>query len=185
MAELVPTPTTEPVEDLALDADFATDDELEEATDDGPLLQWQTSAKAATTRGSSWYVVMGLIAAAIIIVAILTRTWIFIPLGVLVPVALSMYSSKGMEAHSYSLEPYGVHVDNKSYSYESFKAFFIIEDKGHTIFELVPLQRLGTLVSLHADGDEAEEILDIVSSVLPETAPQGYLGESIFRRLKF
>lgn len=188
MADMTP-PTTQTAsvdtsEAEELNYDEALDEDIPEE-DEGPLLTWQTSEPPQASRPHSWYIIMGLIAAGIIIAAILTKTWIFIPLGILVPIALTMYGSKGPGSHSYVLESFGVKVDAKSFPYDDFKAFFVIEDKGQAVFELIPLQRLGQLVTLHAGPEQADDVSDILSSVLPETEPQGYLGESVFKRLKF
>ena len=185
------TPTTQPdlpdeeaLEDI--DADIPSDEELDipAEDDDTPLLQWETQEPASPPRPHSWYIIMGLIAAAIIIVAIITQVWVIIPLAVLIPIALTMYGNKGPGEHAYSLEPFGVRVDDKPHSYDGFKAFFVVESKEQVVFELIPLQRLGALVTLHADNDVAPEVMEILSSVLPETQPQGYFGESVFKRLK-
>lgn len=189
------TPTTPPVDetpaeevDVAPPQDDELDGETEEALeeeDNTPLLQWQTKEPVSPPRPHWWYVIMGLIAAAIIIIGIFTQVWIIIPLGILVPVALTMYGNKGPGDHSYSLEPLGIRVDQKNYGYNTFKAFFVVEQDGQTVFELIPLERLGALVTVHADSTVVDEVADILASVLPETEPQGYLGESIFKRLKF
>lgn len=187
------TPPNNPQENTApnpteIDVDLDPEidlDEVDEQEDAGPLLQWKNIEPASPPRPHWWFIVMGLIAAIIIIAGIWTKAWIIIPLGVLIPIALTMYGNKGPGEHEYSLEPFGVHVDQKAYRYDTFKAFFVIETETQTTFELIPLQRLGALVTLHATSENAEDILEILSSVLPETEPQGYLGESVFKRLKF
>ena len=128
---------------------------------------------------------MGVIAAVMIVLAIFLKSWFFIPLGILVPVALTMYSGKGTAAHSYALMTYGVTMDNKHYAYDDFNAFFEVDNAGKPVFEIVPTKRFGSLLTLHATPEIADDIVEILGSVLPETEPQGYLGESVFKRLKF
>jgi len=156
----------------------------EEGAED-QLLSWSTPAEAGSHRSSQWYIIVGVISAALIIVAIFLRNWFFIPLGILVPIALTRYSGKGAEAHSYRLLTYGMEVDGKHHSYDDYKAFFEVQNDGKPVFELVPTQRFGALLTLHATNDIADDITEVLSSVLPETEPQGYLGESVFKRLKF
>ncbi len=148
------------------------------------LLDWGVQDHAAHHRSTTWYIGLGLIFAITIVASILTKTWVFIPLGILAPWALSIYATRGTGDHHYSLSTYTFQVDAKMFRYEAFKAFFVVDNKESVAFELVPTQRFMPLVTLHATGDDIEEVADILSSVLPETEPQGYIGESVFRRLK-
>ncbi|MCC7543671.1 hypothetical protein IT415_03110 [bacterium] len=176
--------------DMAGESDYAmmSDEELDEeaaAVEDNVLLAWQNAQQSGQHRPTQWYIVMGVVAAGSIIAAILLQSWFFIPLGILVPIALTKYGAKGTEAHSYELTTYGVVIDGKHYPYDSFKSFFGVENDGVPVFELVPLKRFSILVTLHGTHDVADDIAEILSSVLPESEPEGYLGESIFKRLKF
>lgn len=157
-----------------------------EPEDTAPLLTWQNEGAAPSGhRPTSWYITLGLIFAAAIVAAIWTKTWFFIPLGVLVPWALAVYAGRGDDAHTYALFPGGVQIDTKFFGYDLFKAYFVIEESQRVIFELVPGRRFSTLVTLQAHGEEIPVIEEILNSVLPQTEPQGYVGESIFKRLKF
>lgn len=152
---------------------------------DEVLLQWQIQDTTPEHRSTMWYIILGLVAAITIIIAIFTQTWFIIPLGILVPWALSIYTNRGIGDHSYELATFHLAVDGKPHSYTNFKSFFIVATDKLTTFELVPAKRFGQLVAIHADSDEVDDIADILASVLPETDPQGYVGESFFKRLKF
>lgn len=156
-----------------------------ESQPDEVLLQWQIQDITPEHKSTTWYIVLGLIAAAIIVLAIFTQTWVIIPLGVLVPWALSLYTNRGIGDHSYELASFHVAVDGKLHPYTNFKSFFVVTTGKLTTFELVPAKRFGQLITLHVNEDEVEDVADILTSVLPETEPQGYVGESIFKRLKF
>ncbi|MFO0955486.1 MAG: hypothetical protein U0526_03060 [Candidatus Saccharibacteria bacterium] len=167
-------PSSQPVPDVA-----------SEPVDDELLLQWSIEDTASHHRPTTWYIIIAAIFAATIIVAIFTQTWIYIPLGILVPLALSIYVNKGIGDHTYALSTLTVAVDNKHYTYASYQSFFIVENKEFITFELVPVKRFENLLTLHTTVKEAEEVAEILSSVLPETEPKGYVGESVFKRLKF
>lgn len=161
-------------------------DVAEEASQpDEVLLQWQVQDTAPEHKSTLWYIILGLIAAVIIVIAIFTQTWFVIPLGILVPWALSLYTNRGIGDHTYELATFHVSVDGKVHTYSNFKSFFVVETGKLTTFELVPGKRFGQLVTLHANDEEAEDVAEILASVLPETEPQGYVGESFFKRLKF
>lgn len=152
---------------------------------DDVLLQWQIQDTTPEHKSTLWYIILGLIAAVIIVIAIFTQTWFVIPLGILVPWALSLYTNRGIGDHTYELATFHVSVDGKVHAYSNFKSFFVVETGKLTTFELVPGKRFGQLVTLHANDEEAEDVTEILASVLPETEPQGYVGESFFKRLKF
>ena len=156
-----------------------------ESAGDDHLLSWQNQQQAGEHRTSQWYIIMGIIAAGSIVAAILLQSWFFIPLGVLVPIALTKYGSKGADAHSYELTAFGVSIDGKHYPYDDYKSFFEIDNQGQPTFELVPLKRFAALLTLHGTSEVADDIAEILGSVLPESEPEGYLGESILKRLKF
>ena len=166
--------------DQQLPEDVAIESEPDEV-----LLQWQVQDTAPEHKSTLWYIILGLIAAVIIVIAIFTQTWFVIPLGILVPWALSLYTNRGIGDHSYELATFHVSVDGKVHPYTNFKSFFVVTTGRLTTFELVPAKRFGQLVTLHANEDEVEDVAEILASVLPETEPQGYVGESFFKRLKF
>ncbi len=161
----VPVPDTEPV-------------------DDDVLLQWSVQDTTSHHRPTTWYIIIGLIFAATIIIAIFTKAWIYIPLGILVPLALSMYVNKGIGDHSYTLSTLTITADTKHYNYSNYSSFFIVEYKEFITFELVPIKRFENLLTLHTTEKEADDVAEILSSVLPETEPKGYIGDSVFKRLK-
>ena len=164
-----------------VDTEPATMDEA----DDDVLLSWQNQEQAGVHHASQWYIIMGCIAAAAIVAAIFLKSWFFLPLGLLVPIALTKYSSRGTDAHSYELTTFTVSIDGKHYPYDAFKSFFEVENNGTPVFELIPTKRFAVLITLHATAEVADDIAEILGSVLPESEPEGYLGESIFKRLKF
>lgn len=161
------------------------EDAIAENQPDEVLLQWQVQDTAPEHKSTLWYVVLGLIAAIIIVIAIFTQTWFVIPLGILVPWALSLYTNRGIGDHNYELATFHASVDGKIHAYTNFKSFFVVTTGKLTTFELVPAKRFGQLITLHANDAEVEDVSDILTSVLPETEPQGYVGESFFNRLKF
>lgn len=176
------TSEEQPLEDL--ETEDVSEDQVENQPDE-VLFSWSVNDSGQEHRSTTWYIILGLIAAAIIIIAIITKTWVIIPLGILIPWALSLYASRGIGDHSYELATFHVSVDGKIHPYSNFKSFFVVNTNSFFTFELVPLKRFGQLVTLHVKGDEAEDVAEIFASVLPETEPQGYVGESFFRRLKF
>ncbi len=153
--------------------------------DDDVLLSWRNEEQAGSHHAAQWYIIMGCIAAAAIVAAIFLKSWFFLPLGLLVPVALTKYSSRGTDAHDYELTTFTVTIDGKHYPYDAFKSFFEVENNGMPVFELIPTKRFAVLITLHATPEVADDIAEILGSVLPESEPEGYLGESIFKRLKF
>lgn len=149
------------------------------------LLEWSIQDTTPERRSPKWYIILGLLSATTIIIAIITESWVIIPLGILIPWALSLYANRGIGNHTYELSTLRVTVDGKSYPYNNYKSFFVVTNSKRTTFELVPTKRFGQLTTLHASATNAEDITEILSSVLPETESQGYIGESIFQKLKF
>lgn len=149
------------------------------------LLSWSIDDRTPDSHKTTWFVAIGVIGAAIIILAIWLRAWIVIPLGILVPWALSIYANRGIGDHTYQLETFDFSIDKKTYRYDAYKSFFVVENDNLATFELVPNNRFGQLATLHASSVEADDVLEILSSVLPESEPQGYVGESFFKRLRF
>lgn len=179
--QLETTPDAATEEDL----DLEKVDESTAPGEDELLFEWSVTDTDSHHRPTLWYVIIGTIFAATILIAIWLKTWIYLPLGILVPLALSMYVSKGIGNHQYRLTSYTVVADAKNYAYADYSSFFMVQNRSFITFELVPVKRFGGLLSIHASPEDAEDVAEILSSVLPETEPKGYVGESFFKRLRF
>jgi hypothetical protein len=84
----------------------------------------------------------------------------------------------------YSVDPGGVTIGGRHYSYGEFRAFSVFSDRMTLNVELVPLKRFMPAVMLHLDQRQSDEIVATLSRYLPIQNHQQDLVDRIVNRIK-
>ena len=149
------------------------------------LYSWQAPEFIATQKPAGWY--LGLVGffGALGIIAIIFKLWSTIPIVVLFPIVLSIWGNRKPRILDYAITNYGITIGNKEYDYDSFKSFYQYMDYNQETIDLVPSKRFGVLVSLPLIPQEADEIKETISHMIPEIEHREDPIDAIFRRLRF
>lgn len=136
--------------------------------DDTALLRWEGTEYIHSPRSVKWYIFFGIAAvlAAVLAVVVLKS----ITFAILVPVmalALVMYVRRPPEVIQYTLSRKGLHVNDKLYTYDVFKAFGVVSHAGHHSVALIPRKRFQISQTIYFPEEIGEQVVDMLASRLP------------------
>lgn len=154
------------VEDEELASGVDTPSEL--PADDAALLRWEATEYLHHTRGVRWYVIFVLVAIVAIVLAIVVVK--SITFAILIPVmaaALLVYVRHAPELLQYTLSRKGLHVNDKLYGYDTFKAFGIISHNDSHSVVLIPRKRFQISQTLYFPEEIGEQLVDMLAARLP------------------
>jgi hypothetical protein len=143
-----------------------------EATQTSPQdapITWTAQEYIHLDKSPLWFVILIVVALGLIALDIfLIKSWTFSFLVVIMTVAIIIYTRRPPRTLTYALSPsQGLHVGEKLYHFDEFKAFGVIKDGDHHSIMLIPRKRFATGVSVYFPEEAGEKIVDILGSRLP------------------
>lgn len=171
----VPQPITEQPQafDNSQQPDTGYDEQIEDEnvaafTDDAVLLRWQGTEYTHDSRSIKWYIIFGLIAVVAVIIAVVVLK--SITFAILIPVmvvALLVYVRRPPEVLDYILSRKGLHVNDKLFTFDQFKAFGIATLNGAHSVTLIPRKRFQIGQTIYFPEDIGEQLVDMLAERLP------------------
>ena len=161
--------TPEQPEDMSpdFDNDAAEDDSFANA-DDQALLRWEGTEYLHHDRGALWYGIFGLIAIALMVAAIIVvHSLTFALLIPVMAVALIVYVRRPPTVLQYTLSHKGLHVNDRLYTYDEFKAFGIVSHEGAHSVVLIPRKRFQIGQTVYFPEEVGEPLVDMLAARLP------------------
>ena len=154
------------------------------------LYEWQAPEFAYTHKPVGWYAAVvaffvGLVVLAFFFVAGDIQKWTTIGLLAVMSVAVSIWANRKPAVLQYRITTYGLEVGNKKHLFDDFRAFYEYMDYNQPSIDLVPGKRFGTLVSLPLATNEADQIEETISHMIPKIEHSEDIIDKLFRRLRF
>lgn len=165
---------------------YSESDETQFSVADAPTVSWQASEYVHHPKQASWYT--GLALGIGVVTAgtyLLTRDWLAPVVIAVMGAAVWSFANKQPRTLSYALDPKGIQVGDKSYPYDQFRSFSIVEEGAMSSILLSPLKRFMPPLSLYYAPDDEEKILTILSLHLPHNQSQPDIIERVSSRLRF
>lgn len=175
-ATTIPSTNTVPSADSMTEAvDETTETDLtgpdapaEDASDDTALLRWQATEYIHHERTGLWYAVLGLVVVAFIALAIFVFN--SITFAILIPVmlvSLVVYVRRPPSVLNYTLSRKGLHVNDRLYTYDQFKAFGVITHENAHSVVLLPRKRFQVSQTVYFPEEVGEPLVDMIAARLP------------------
>ncbi len=137
-------------------------------TDTDEPIRWQAKEHLEHDKNASWF--LGLAGITVLLMALsifLMRSWSFTVLIAVMAVAVVVYAKRPPRIIDYMLGKKGLHVNDRLYLYNEFKAFGIIKDVDQYFVLLIPTKRFAPGVSVYFPEEVGEQIVDTLGSRLP------------------
>lgn len=172
----------------AAQADWQYSQEADSA--DIPLLPddvtWSASEFIEHPKNAGWY---GLLALATLALAtldyILTRDVVSTVVIVVTAALFGSYAGRKPRTRQYRLSPRGLQIGEKTYDFQSFKAFSVTEEGAIANIVFIPLARFAPALTIYVASDIEQKILDYLNNFLPSEPHRSDMVDGLLRRIRF
>ncbi|MDD4351397.1 MAG: hypothetical protein PHU71_00225 [Candidatus Gracilibacteria bacterium] len=150
------------------------------------LWQWETFVSPHHSRGLWWHVGVGIITLGLVAYAVFyEESWSMAAVMGLLGLMVFLYSKEAPRKVSITISEAGVDFDNKFYSYQDCKSFWILQEGSYQALCL-DLAKSRKTLTLPLEEISPDEIRELLLKHLPENSK----GHELFvdkwaRRLKF
>lgn len=164
-----PDPTTATSDEVPSTVTEETNtDQASPSDDDTALLRWQATEYLHHDRSALWYTVLSCVVVLFIILAI----FVFhsVTFAILIPVmlvALVVYVRRPPSILNYILSRKGLHVNDRLYTYDQFKAFGVVTHDGTHSVVLLPRKRFQVSQTVYFPEEVGESLVDMIAARLP------------------
>lgn len=161
-------------------------EKLQITPNDKPVFFWQAIEFESYQKGKGWLTYIILITIALIGVFIWMKQWLGIGVAVAAVVALYSYAYRSGKKKNYAIYDQGVTVDNKVFTFDQFKSFWIFIYQDRPIIRLEQLRRLSVPIEMPVGDENPEQIRLFLAKHLPEQEEKGEdITDVINRWIKF
>lgn len=183
-APATPAPAQNPIR--AQPVEQPTQEPAEAALPVVEPITWSAEEYVHPDKGPLWYVILSLVALALIAIDIFfLKSWTFSALVVVMFIALIVYIRRPARTLTYAISPsQGLYVGETLHPFEEFKSFGIIQDGIHNSIMLIPRKRFAMGVSVFFPQEAGEVIVDILGQRLPMENLKLDVVDTIVRKLR-
>ncbi|MBR2589161.1 hypothetical protein IKE84_02380 [Candidatus Saccharibacteria bacterium] len=130
-------------------------------------ISWEAEEYISRDKNIGWYIALIIIGLAATALTVLIKWWTFAALIVVSVIALIVYSVRPPRMLKYSLNSKGLKENKRTYNFEEYKSFGVINDGGHYAIVLTPRKRFSGRVWVYFPEQQGEEIVDAFGAKLP------------------
>lgn len=150
------------------------------------VISWTASEFIAHHKTSGWYALLLLAAVvAAFLVWFVTKDLVSGLVVVFAGVILATYASRKPRQLNYQIDPSGLTIEQKHYSFSDFRSFSVMQDGAFASIVFAPLKRFGTLLTIYYDPQDEERIINALSGRLPHEERRPDPIDSMMRRIRF
>lgn len=147
---------------------------------------WTASEFVAYQKSKGWYVILALVGiAAVGFIYLVTKDMISVSIAALVMIVLGVTAARKPRTLTYQVDNTGIHIGSKSYSYNNFKSFSIIDEGVFNSIALTPLKRFMPTMSVYYDPSDEEKIIAVLTSYLPFVEGEKDAVDRFLHKIRF
>lgn len=184
-------PATKPAQETPVSVDWKYNAEEAEATNESQEayvqpVSWTASEYIAHQKGAGWFILVFLVIAGLAaIIFLLTRDVVSTAVISIIGIAFTTFAGRPPQTLQYSIDGTGLHIGLKSYPYDRFRSFAIIEDESVPTVMLIPLRRFDLPINIHFEEADAEKILTLLGNYLPAEEDAAPLVDRLMSKIRF
>lgn len=150
------------------------------------IFQWEAMEFEKTPKTKEWFWAGAILGAALIIVAIVQRNFLFGIIVVLAGFLVYVYSQKEPRKISFSISNRGVIIGKRLYEYDSLKSFWIFyEPPRIKELSIESKKHFMPRISLPLDEADPVKLREALIQFLPEIKHEEDLSDMIAKRVGF
>ena len=147
---------------------------------------WEASEFVDHQKSALWFLV--LLAGSFILAAVvyfITRDILSTLVILIATIAFAMFAGKKPRTLSYSLLPSTLKIDQKTYSYDDFRSFSVIQEGALFSVILEPVKRFMPPLTIYFAEDDGEKIFDALATHLPHEERGLDFVDKLMRKIRF
>jgi hypothetical protein len=148
-------------------------------------IAWTASEFVQNEKSKQWFFLLSVFAIVLAVIIFFLTDWISAVVVLLALLTLGVVGARPPRTLQYLLDDDGIHIENKSYPYEAFRSFSLIDEGAIDCIQLTPLKRVMPPITIYFSPEDAEKILVILSTVLPHEERERELIDRLMSRLHF
>jgi hypothetical protein len=165
-----------------------TNQQEEKINDQSELIniQWQAPEFEKYEKGPSWFIVLGISALIVFTIVILMKNFIFAILIVMMVFLIFLYALKEPHLVTFKISGKGIAVNDKIYSFEELKSFWIFYEPPETKELSVRSKKwLMPLIKIPLDKQDPTLIRSTMIKFIPEQKQEESAVDVIAKNLRF
>lgn len=149
-------------------------------------ISWEASEFIHHAKGVSWFLGFTVFAVALLAFGLFVlKDYITTGGFVIMLIAIAVVAVRPPRTLKYVIDEIGVHVGDRTYGYQQFQSFGVLQEGGIWSVLLMPTGRFQPPLSLYFSRDIGEKIVDILSSYLPMEDHKPDLVDRLASRFRF
>jgi hypothetical protein len=147
---------------------------------------WTASEFVSHEKNAGWYmlVVFGAIGLAAVIY-LLTKDLVSPIVIVVVGITFAAFGARKPRVLDYAIDSRGVHIGNRTYPFNMFRTFSVVEEGAIRSILLMPMQRFNLPISVYYDPADEDKIVEALGSYLPHQDRQPAAIDNFMRKIRF
>ena len=153
--------------------------------DNQAVLRWQEAEYVQYEQSHTWFIVLGVVVVVLMAVAFfLMKSITFAILIPIMAVALVVYVKRPAAIHDYTVSRKGLHVDDRLFGYDLFRAFGVLTREGRHALVLIPRKRFQLGHTIYFPESVGEPLVDMLAARLPMNDVKPDFIDSLLARLR-
>ncbi len=156
------------------------------AAGDKPVFYWQATEFESHDKPNNWLVYIIVIAVVLFGILLYMQLWFGAAVVVAACFALFSQSRTRGKKKNYAVYDQGITVDDRVYTFDQFKSFWIFPYQDRMIVRLEQLKRLALPIEMPIGDENPDQIKLFLAKHLPEADDRGEdIADTINRWIKF
>ena len=150
------------------------------------VITWTGSEFISNEKGAGWYAVLfgGSVVFAVLIY-LLTKDKVSAATVVLASLVFASFAAHKPRTQQYGLSRQGVQIGMKTYGFQDFKTFSVVEEGAIASIVFMPLKRFMPPLTIYVAPEMEERVITYLSAFLPFEQRRADAIDSLLRRIRF
>lgn len=148
------------------------------------VVRWEAEEYITHDKNAGWYIGLSIVGIMLVALSVWLQWWTFTIVIVLCFVSLLIYVIRPPRKIKYSVNSKGLTEGEKTYSFENYRAFGILQDDTNFAIVLMPRKRFSPAVTVYFPKAKGEEIVDVFGARLPMEEVKLDFIDKLVRKLR-
>ena len=147
---------------------------------------WKEAEFIAHKKTFGWYALLGL--AAVVVAAgvyFYNHDLVSVVVVIVAAIILGMVANRQPRTLEYQVDDTGLKIGGKTYSYDNFRSFSVVEEGAVSSLIFRPLKRFMPLVSVYFSPKDEKAIMEVIGKHLPVDNHRTDAIDSLIRRIHY